>query len=228
MVDATRHKEEICWRTLCKDVHLFSEDTGNDPAVFELSVKPEDINEEGALLPILVKYLLVDNIGTPFPITYVSGGIIRVVDIFRTNQCPVSGELGFICKQVWKGRGLYLSAAKLQFLHPLASSNINKYNLDILWSNDPNTNRIPFADVMQPSISNYRLDILDADGNLFNPEFDYGQNPKFEVWQVTESGKHSRLPIDPQITRSLVDGLIDSVLWSSTGELISGFITISK
>ena len=222
MPDATRYKETICWRTLCQDVYLLTEDSGS------LSVKAIDGNDSGALLAILSGYYLVDNVGTPYTIISVGSSTIDVSDDFMTYQCPTSGMDGFICKSVWNGRAPYLTTEQLQFLHPLASSNINKYNLDILWSNDPNTKRIEFTAVDQASISDYRGNITCMDGTVINPERDYDQDPKFEIWVATEAGKYSRQQIEPEKTISLIDGKIDSVLWSGTGETITGYITIGK
>jgi len=226
MLNATRYKETVCWRTLCLDVYLLTEDNGENPATFRLSVKVIDGNDSGALSAILTGYYLVDNIGAVYRIIAVGSGTIDVSDDFMTYQCPTVGMDGFICKSVWNGRAPYLTTEQLQFLHPLALSNINKYNLDILWSNDPNSKRIGFTAVSQPSITDYSVDVTCMDGTVINPRRDYEEDPKFEVWQETEEGKHSRLAIDPQITRA--DGLITSVLFSGTGELINGYILISK
>ena len=100
--------------------------------------------------------------------------------------------------------------------------------MSILWANDPNGRRITFTNILMPTIADYRANLVDADLVIFNAMEDYGQNPQFEVWQFVEAGKYSRIPIDPQITRSLVDGLINSVLFSGTGELITGYILIKN
>ena len=79
-----------------------------------------------------------------------------------------------------------------------------------------------------PSITDYRSNLTDSNGVIFNPSEDYGQNPQFEVWQILEDGTYSNLMLGANITRSLVDGLIDSVLFSGTGELITGYILIKN
>lgn len=175
-----------------------------------------------------IGYYLYDNFGIPFEIFAVGSGTIDVYDQFNTGECPANGKTGIIVKSVWKGRAPILSSVNLQYLHPTAVYNINKWNLDILWSNDPNSRRIAITSEMQPSIADYRSDLTDMDGVVFNPMSDYDQNPKFEIYQDNGDGTYPKLQLEPQITRSLTDGLIDSVLWSSTGDLLTGFITISK
>jgi len=114
-------------------------------------------------------------------------------------------------------------------LHQTAASNNNKFAMSILYQNDPNTRRIAFTNVYSPEIADYRGELTDMDGVVFKPMEDYGQNPKFDVFQLTETGKYSRMggTMEHQIIHSLVDGLIDSVVWSGTGELITGYYTIS-
>lgn len=153
---------------------------------------------------------------------------IIVSDDFRTGYCPTSGKYGFVHKSAYKGYSLYLPSEVFRHLHPIAASNNNKYAVSILWGNDPNPRRIPFVSVTQPSIPNYRTSILDEGGVLFNPMEDYGQNPKFEIWVDIGSNQYVKQAIEPVITRSITDGYIDSVLWSGTGNTISGYIIISR
>ena len=136
--------------------------------------------------------------------------------------------MGIVHKSAYKGYSILLPTELLYRLHPIAVSNNNKFSMSVLWGNDPNGRRIEFTDVYSPEISNYRESLEDSNNVSFNPMQDYGQNPQFEVWQFVEAGKYSRLPIDPQLTLSSIDGLIDSVLFSGTGELISGYILIKN
>ena len=102
--------------------------------------------------------------------------------------------------------------------------------MSILWQNDPNGRRIPFTNVLMPEIADYRGLLIDSDGVEFSPSEDYGQNPQFEIWLTTESGKYSKLggSSEPEIIRSIADGLIDRVLFSGIGELMTGYILIKN
>jgi len=154
---------------------------------------------------------------------------IYVEDIFRTGYCPKSEKEGWVHRSAYKGYSFVLPASLFWNLHPMAQSNNNKFAMSILWQNDPNARRVAFTNVMSPAIANYRGTLTDMDGVVFKPEEDYGQNPKFDVFQLTETGRYSRMggTMEHQIIHSLIDGLIDSVVWSGTGELITGYYTIS-
>lgn len=226
MADLVRYKTEVAWFTKTDNLVLVSRETEEEPAVFKITVKPIDTNNIGAG-DVEVGYTFTDWIGTPYKIVAISGLSINIQDIFRVG-CPVRGKIGLIHKSAYKGFSVNLPSELLFRLHKSAASNNNKYSMSILWANDPNGRRIPFENVSQPSIANYREDVIDSDGVIFNMEEDYGQNPQFEIWQLTEEDVYSKLPVDQQITYSPFDGKIDSVLFSGTGEEITGYILIKN
>jgi hypothetical protein len=227
-MDATKYKPTVNWRTWVTNVALNTPATDPDPATFYALVNPIDSNELGANEPILEGYLLIDYVGHIYPVTGVEGFNLVVSDVFRTNECPQNCQQGVVVKPVWNGRALYVSPVILSHLHHSAKSYMDSLNFDLLWSNDPNPRRIAFTDVLQPTIADYRADITCMDGTVINPERDYGQNPRMEIWQQVEANQFAKLQIEPFITRSLTDGFIDSILWSSTGEELTGYILISR
>lgn len=227
MADSTKYNHSVAWRSLAKDVFQLTRATVDDPATYRITAKPIDTNDIGQGQKE-IGYTFTDNFGTPYKIIAVAYNTIDVEDIFRTGLCPTSGKEGWIHKSAYKGYSFMLPANLFWNLHPLAQSNNNKYAMSILWANDPNGRRIPFTSVLMPTIADYRANLVDEDGVAFNPTEDYGQNPQFEVWQILEDGTYSQLSIYPNITRSLVDGFIDSVLFSGTGELITGYILIKN
>lgn len=227
MADSTKYNPLIAWRTIAKDVFQLTRETTNDPATYRMTVSVIDNNDLGAGQKA-IGYPFTDYFGTPYKIIAVDTNTIDVEDIFRTGYCPTSGKEGWVHKSAYKGYSFMLPASLFWNLHPLAQSNNNNFAMSILWANDPNARRIPFTSILMPEIADYRANIADEYGIPFNPMDDYGQNPQFEVYQLTESGKYSRIPIDPQITRNGVDNLIDSVLFSGTGEEITGYILIKN
>lgn len=227
MADSTKYNPTVAWRTLAKDVFQLTRETVNDPATYRMTVKPIDTNDLGQGQKE-IGYPFTDNFGTPYKIIAVDTNTIDVEDIFRTGLCPTSGKEGWIHKSAYKGYSFMLPANLFWNLHPLAQSNNNKYAMSILWANDPNGRRIPFTSVLMPSIADYRSSLVDEDGVAFNPMEDYGQNPQFEFYQLNEDGTYSQLFLGITITMSLVDGLIDSILASGTGEEITGYILIKN
>lgn len=229
MADSTKYNPNVAWRTLAKDVFQLTRETVNDPATYRMTVSAIDTNDLGSGQKA-IGYPFTDYFGTPYKIIGVDTNTIDVEDVFRTGYCPTSGKEGWIHKSAYKGYSFMLPANLFWNLHPLAQSNNNKFAMSILWANDPNTRQVAFINVNYPEITDYRGTLTDVNGIVFTPSEDYGQNPKFEVYQLTEAGKYSRMggTMEPQKTVSLVDGLIDSVIWSGTGELITGYYTISN
>jgi hypothetical protein len=227
MADSTKYNVSLAWRTLAKDVFQLTRETVDDPATYRMTVSAIDTNDLGQGEKA-IGYTFTDNFGTPYKIIAVDTTTIDVEDIFRTGYCPTSGKEGWVHKSAYKGYSFNLPASLFWNLHPMAASNNNKYAMSILWQNDPNGRRIPFTSVLMPAIADYRGTLTDEDGVVFKPEEDYGQNPQFEIWQILEDGTYSQLSIYPNITRSIVDGLIDSVLFSGTGEEITGYILIKN
>jgi len=227
MADQVKYNSLISWRTLAANVYQLTRETVDDPATYRITVSVIDTNDKGQGEKE-IGYVFTDYLGMPYPVIAVDTNTIDVEDIFRTGICPTSGRNGYIHKSAYKGYSLYLPSHAFRHLHPIAQSNNNKFAMSILWQNDPNGRRVPFTNVLQPSIADYRSDLTDEDGVTFSPMEDYGQNPQFEIWQILEDGTYSRIPTDPNVTRSIVDGFIDSVLFSGTGELITGYILIKN
>lgn len=132
MADATQYNPQVGFRIKITKVFQLTPE-GVNPATYRLSYTVEGINDLGAMAAVLTSYFLVDYIGTYFTILAVGSGTLDVEDSFRTGECPITNENAIIEKSVGDGLSPFLSAASLQFLHPLAKDNINKWNLDILW-----------------------------------------------------------------------------------------------
>lgn len=139
MADATQYNPQVAFRIKVSKVYQLTAE-GANPATYRLSYTVEGINDLGAMATPLTTYYLIDYIGVPFTILTVSSGTLDVEDSFRTKECPVSNENGLIYKSVGDGTAPFLSPSSLQFLHPLAIFNINKWNLDILWDSKQNKN----------------------------------------------------------------------------------------
>jgi len=226
MADLTKYNSLIAWFTLADNLVQLTRETVDDPATFRITVKAIDTNNIGQGQKT-IGYTFTDWVGTPYKIIAVDTNTIDVEDIFRVG-CPVRGKIGIVHKSAYKGYSIHLPSELLCRLHQTAASNNNKFAMSILWQNDPNGRRIPFTNVLQPTIEDYRANLVDEDGVTFNPMEDYGQNPQFEFYQILEDGTYSQLFLGINITRNALDGLIDSILASGTGELITGYTLIKN
>lgn len=233
MTLSTKYLNQVAWRTYFKGVSINSYATSISGAKWDATVYPIDDNDKGANPMILNTSLFaVDNAGHMFSISAINVGSnqyrITLSDDFKCGYAPVMGYEGYIYKSAYKGYAPFISPVFINRLDKVARDYINHIEKSIFWANDPNGRRIPFTNVSMPSITDYRSNLTDSNGVIFNPSEDYGQNPQFEVWQILEDGTYSNLMLGANITRSLVDGLIDSVLFSGTGELITGYILIKN
>lgn len=222
MSDNTKYITDYSWRTIVSMVILLP--TAN---TYRASVSPIDVGEPGALLPIQEGFLLVDNAGHIFPIISVGTGTIDVEDRLLCGEHPVTGMVGIVCKTANKGNSIYIPQGQLNYLDKTAQHYIDSVVWSVLWANDPNPRRVSFTNTAQVLISDYTADVVDMDGKTFNPEEDYGQNPKIEIFKNTGVKKYSKLALNPTFTFD-DNGDIVSVLFSGTGTLMSGYYIISK
>lgn len=225
MSDATQYNPTVSFRIKITSVFILTPE-GVNPATYRLSYTVEGVNDLGATEAVLTTYFLVDFIGTYFSILVVGSGTLDVEDSFRTGECPTNGNTGIICKSIWSGRALIISSYSLQFLHPLAKDRINQYNLDILWSNDPNAREIELDPTTTPQLTGYQDDRIDGT----NLAQDYGNTAEFSLWQTLSTTQKIKRTEQPNITyTNATDKLIDTVdfgiLWESMTGLI---IKISK
>lgn len=222
----TKYNSLVAWRSIASNVRLLTRQTVDDAATYRVDIAVVDTNEVGQGQKEIGFYL-TDYIGVPFRIIDVGISTVDVSDDFRTELCPTSGRNAYIHKSAYKGHSLYLPSMCFTHLHPLALTNNNKYSLSILWSNDPNARRIPFTGVDYPEITDYSADIIDSEGKTFNPREDYEENPKFGIFTTDDGGIHySKQQLEQYITTT--DGLISSIIWSGIGDVITGYIEISK
>lgn len=216
-MDARRYKPIYAWRTLCNDVILLTAQTLTDPAVFRVSIKPIDINEPGSLELVTVGMYLKDFVGHTYRISnVVSQLIIDVVDDFWVNIGPQSGRQAIVFKSVWGNRGPYLAPIYYRHLDKSALEYSRQMELDILWSNDPNTRRINFVSTDSPSLTDYQ-------GFYAS---DYGENPKIQLWQIDGSNNIIERTEKPYYIIS--GGLIQSITFGTLDEVMTGYILISK
>lgn len=221
-MNTRKYKNDVVWRTKVENVKWLTEETLENPATYQATVKPEDLNDVGHIVPTIdTIQCLVDHYGTPYRITAINGLTITVSDDFRTGECPQSGLTGFIYKTAYKGRSNYLPPVMYKFLHPNAAANRDQYNLAILWGNDPNPYRIEFTNSNIPKIENYQEDRLDG----YNFAEDYGEDPQIELFTQDSEGVYWERQEKP--IRTFVDGLLDSIVFDLS-DTYTGYIKISR
>jgi len=226
MNTATKYEIKTAWRTLAKDVFQLTRETINDPATYRLTVAPVDTNNPGAGTKE-IGFCLVDFLGIPYSIIATGSTTIDVQDDFRTGFCPTCGQFAIVYQSVFNGRSLFLSPENFQHLHPMALNNSHKYDISLLWANDPNTKKIPFISQLVPTIANYQDDQVDPEdaGKTVNYSDDFGENPSVRLIVTVDSATRYQRQQMPQF--NYVDGLIDSVYFN-LGEEVTGYILISK
>jgi len=221
MTIASKYNPTVAWRTLASNVFRLTAETEETPATYRVTVAVVNSNDIGAGGKE-IGYYLVDYIGVPYSIIDVDTNTVDVSDDFRTGKCPTSGKNAIIYKSVFAGRGLYLAPSSFINLHPtLALANSHKYDMALLWANDPNVKKIDFEDSTTPTIEDYQDDQVDG----FNLAEDYGENPLVRCIIIVDANTEYQLQQMPQFT--LVDGLIDTIFFD-LAEQLSGYILISK
>ena len=225
-MDAQKYNSLVAWRSKASNVYQLTRETTNDPATYRVFVSGIDGNDAG-FGEVENGYYLTDYMGTPYLIINFSTGYIDVEDSFRTGYCPMSNRDAYVHKSAYKGYSIFLPSFCFQFLHPLAASNNNKYSMSMLWANDPNPRRIAFINEDMPQIADYTANIVDMDGNTFNPAEDYGDDISATVYADNGDGTYSKQQIEPYITTD-INGHIVSILFSGDGSTYSGYIKIAK
>ena len=228
MTIASKYNVEVSWRTFAKDVFQLTRETIGDPATYRMTVKAIDSNNPGAGLKE-IGYTLFDFMGIPYSIIGTTSTTIDVSDDFRTGKCPTSGKNAFICKSVFRGRALYVSQIHFQHLHPLALSNSRKYDMALLWANDPNAKKIPFTTAVKPSIENYQSDQADPEDETktINYHEDFDEKPNIKLFIVIDANTSFECrKVDPIFT--YIDGLIDTISFDYGDPNVACFLIISK
>jgi len=215
MTNAVKYITDYSWRTIVRNVIVLL-----TPDTYQVSVSPIDLGNPGALLPIKVGMILVDNAGHIFPIIGVGSGTIDVKDELLCGECPASGLTGIVCKTANKGRALLLPQGLLNYLDKSARPYLDSVAWSVLWANDPNPKRIEFTSTDNPILSDYQTNYAD----------DYGSDPKVRLMQILDGGIIAERTEKPYWIE--VDGLIQTIRFANEvdglGETINCYIEISR
>lgn len=137
-MDSTEFLPVVNWETTIYDVVLISEETEENPAVWECRIKPKDLNNIGSDIPVELDFQLVDNSGHVFRITnkdkYTAEKRVQVTDIFRVwPECPHTDLTAIVCKTVGDGEAPHITPAMLSRLDETAKDYLYSLEKDILW-----------------------------------------------------------------------------------------------
>lgn len=227
MTIASKYSPQIAWRTLAKDVFQLTRETVNDPAVYRMTVKAIDTNNLGAGQKE-IGYYAVDYWGVPFLIIGTGSTYVDVRDDFRVGRCPTSGKMAVIYKSVYNGRALALAPDNFQHLHPMALANSHKYEMALLWANDPNAKKIPFTGQASPGVTNYQDDQTDPEDptKTINYKEDFGDNPLVRL--IIEVDATTKYHTMQNAIFTYSGALLQSFLWDIGDPNTNGYILISK
>lgn len=214
MADQTKYNPSIAWHTIAANIYQLTRATVTDPATYQMNVAAMDSNEIGSGQKDVTCYF-TDYIGNPYTIIAIGADTIDIEDSFRVG-CPVTGRRGIIHKSAYKGHSLFLPSESFRGMHPIAAGNNNKFAMAILWNNDPNAKRIEFTATDTPSLTDYQTNYAE----------DYGETPKIQLWQIDDSNNIIERTEKPYY--QLVGGLIDGIIFGTLGEVMTGFIILSK
>jgi|GEM_PF-2562631 len=227
MTFATKYNPQVAWRTLASAVFQLTRETVNDPATYRMTVVAIDSNNPGAGQKE-IGYFVVDYWGVPYSIIGVSSTYIDVQDDFRVGRCPTSGQMAVIYKSAFEGRALYLAPDSFQHLHPLAFNNYHRFEIPLLYLNDPNAKKVPFTASEYPDITNYQDDQVDPEDatKMINYSEIYGEDPNVRCIVVADTETSSQLQQMPQFVK--VDGKLIRVWFDQGGMSPSGYLIISR
>lgn len=226
MTIATKYNPQTAWRTLASTVFQLTRETTLNPATYRVSVQAIDSNNPGAGKKD-IGYFLVDYMGVPYSIIAVSTNYVDVQDDFRVKRCPTSGMMAIVYQSVYAGRALYLSPENFQHLHPMALANSHRFDMALLWANDPNAKKVPFTSQDTPTISAYQSDQTDPEDatKTINYAADFGPDPNVRLIITVDANNKYQRQQNPQFT--YVAGLLDTILFR-LDEPLTGYFIISK
>lgn len=208
MIEPTLYLPTVAWRTQIRNVIKLSDYS------YRVTVNPIDANEPGAY-PLVMGDYLKDYIGHTYKITDYTAPNIDIIDEFKTGVGPQTSQQGLVYKSVFKGKSPYLAPIYYRHLDKSAMDYSRRWELDILWRNDPNAIKVEFTDTNQPALVDYQDNYAE----------DYGELPKLQLITYNGVGEEWIRQEVPVIYK--VDGLIDSIVWDLSDNY-SGYIIISK
>jgi len=219
-VIGTDYKPEVAWRTYIKEAVLISEETVENPAIYQVTVEPIDTNENsnpGATAALKeVNYNILDYVGHVYRIVEINVGSnykrIKVSDDFRWGESPQNGQQAVLYKSAGEGYSPWVAVTYGTHLSRTAMNMAVGIDNSILWKTGE---KIAFTNTSTPSLVNYQV----------NYKIPYGLTPKF-LLIITIDGNTEYYNYQPPVL-NYVDGLLDSVVWD-LGIPYSGYILIYR
>lgn len=216
--EGTSYKPIVAWRTVIKEVVMISAESELTPAIYQLTVEPVDTTNPGAsTADKAVGYYVMDYLGHIYRITEINVGgnpkRIKVSDDFRWQLSPINGKQGIVYKSVGEGTAPWLAVTYGTHLSSTAANTAAGIDNAILWKM---SERVEFTNTNEPSLTNYQTNYL----------VPYGDNPKVTLYQIDELGNIIERTEKPYF--QIVDGLLDSIIFGTLDEVISGYILISR
>lgn len=141
-MDATVYLPTVAWRTIARNVIILTAETIGDPATYRVTVKPEDINELGAIaVDIAINYYFKDYIGHTYRIIAYSKAnpsaiTIDIADEFRVGVGAQEGRMAIVYKSIGEGLSPYLAPIYYRHLDRVALEYSRQFELDILWKKE--------------------------------------------------------------------------------------------
>lgn len=213
-----KYKPIVAWRTVVREAVMVSAETELIPAIYQITVEPVDLTNPGAnTSEKLVGDYVMDYLGHIYRIIEINVGgnqkRIKVSDDFRWKLSPINGKQGIVYRSVGEGTAPWLAATYGTHLSNTAANTAAGIDNAILWKM---SERINFVNTNSPSLIDYQ-------SNYYIP---YGDNPKILLYQIDELGNTIERTEKPYF--QMINNKIDSIIFGTLDEIISGYILISR
>jgi hypothetical protein len=140
MKPETQYLATVNYSITVKDVVLLTPETELAPATYQVTHKPIDLNEDGALLPVEVDFYLCDYAGHRYRFISVNGNEGIVEDVLRCHVGPCVEMTGIIYKSVGSGVAPFIAPINYSLLDRTAKDYGEKIDNDIQWKYPNNVN----------------------------------------------------------------------------------------
>jgi len=163
-MNESSYKPTVAWTTIVSDVVLLAEDT------YRVTVKPEDVNEPGALSIVgLDGYYLTDFIGNSYNIIDVGTDgnphNITVYDSLKRGIGPQVFQYGIVYRSVGNGEAPHIAPIRYDRLDNSSLDQSRAVELDILWKN-----------LMQKHIREKLIGVIDNNNKTFTTTLPFKTN----------------------------------------------------
>jgi hypothetical protein len=221
--DGRLYKPEVAWRTTVREAVLISAATTLLPAVYQVTVVPDDNTDPGASAASkAVNFNILDYLGHIYRMIEISIGgnssRVKVSDDFRWGQSPQNGKQAIVYKSVGGGFAPWLAATYGTHLASTAANTAAGIDNAILWKTGES---VLVTNTDEPKLIDYQTNYVIPYGNV--------PRPKVKLFQFDEVGGLIERSERPYFTFVGDDNItIDTITFGSLEKVGDWIIEISR